>query len=86
MLNPGLAMVDIRALNAIFAATKILVVDDEPRYVRLMEANLISEGYLVIKANNGQEAVEIVADQPTNLKLTTQADFALAEALLRVAP
>lgn len=30
--------------------------------------------------------VEIVADQPTNLKLTTQADFALAEALLRVAP
>jgi 2-C-methyl-D-erythritol 4-phosphate cytidylyltransferase len=30
--------------------------------------------------------VEIVADQPTNLKLTTQADFDLAEALLRVAP
>jgi len=30
--------------------------------------------------------VVIVPDQPTNLKLTTQADFALAEALLRVAP
>ena len=34
--------------------TRILVVDDEPRYVRLMEANLISEGYQVLKASNGQ--------------------------------
>ncbi len=29
-------------------------------------------------------SVQIVPDQPTNLKLTTQADFILAEALLRV--
>jgi DNA-binding response OmpR family regulator len=36
--------------------TQILVVDDEPRYVRLMEANLVSEGYTVIKASNGQAA------------------------------
>jgi DNA-binding response OmpR family regulator len=46
-------------------ATKILVVDDEPRYVRLMEANLISEGYEVLKTYEGQGAVEMVAgDQP----------------------
>ncbi len=49
--------------------SRILVVDDEPRYVRLMEANLISEGYQVLKASNGQEAVETVADQRPDLVL-----------------
>ncbi len=44
---------------------RILVVDDEPRYLRLMEANLITEGYDVIKATNGQEAVDkVVKEQP----------------------
>jgi DNA-binding response OmpR family regulator len=47
----------------------ILVVDDEPRYIRLMEANLTSEGYKVLTASNGQEAVEIVADQRPDLVL-----------------
>lgn len=41
-------------------SANILVVDDEPRYVRLMEANLTSEGYQVIKALDGQTAVEMV--------------------------
>jgi DNA-binding response OmpR family regulator len=50
-------------------STRILVVDDEPRYVRLMEANLISEGYSVLKATNGQEAIEVVADQRPDLVL-----------------
>ncbi|MGB9672952.1 MAG: response regulator transcription factor [Anaerolineales bacterium] len=46
-------------------STKILVVDDEPRYLRLMEANLITEGYDVVKATNGQEAVDkVVKEQP----------------------
>jgi DNA-binding response OmpR family regulator len=46
-------------------STRILVVDDEPRYLRLMEANLITEGYDVIKATNGQEAVDkVVKEQP----------------------
>ncbi len=40
--------------------TKILVVDDEMLYVRLMEANLASEGYVVYKASNGQDAVAMV--------------------------
>lgn len=46
---------------------RILLVDDEPRYVRLMEANLNTEGYQVLKAYNGQEAVDIVADQMPDL-------------------
>lgn len=50
-------------------STKILVVDDEPRYLRLMEANLVSDGYQVLKATNGQEAVEMVAAQKPDLVL-----------------
>lgn len=48
---------------------RILVVDDEPRYVRLMEANLISEGYEVLKAYDGQSSVEMVADKQPDLVL-----------------
>jgi DNA-binding response OmpR family regulator len=47
----------------------ILIVDDEPRYLRLMEANLSTEGYLVLKAINGQEAVDIVAERHPDLVL-----------------
>jgi DNA-binding response OmpR family regulator len=48
---------------------KILVVDDEPRYVRLMEANLVSAGYRVITASNGQEAVSAVDEEHPDLVL-----------------
>lgn len=48
---------------------KILIVDDEPRYVRLMEANLINEGYQVITANTGQDAIDAVAEYQPNLVL-----------------
>jgi len=41
-------------------ATRILVVDDEDRYIRLMEANLVSEGYEVLKAKDGQSAINMV--------------------------
>jgi len=50
-------------------SAQILVVDDEPRYVRLMEANLVSEGYKVLKASNGQEAVEAVDQHHPDLVL-----------------
>jgi DNA-binding response OmpR family regulator len=50
-------------------STRILVVDDEPRYIRLMEANLGSEGFSVLKAANGQEAVEAVAEYRPDLVL-----------------
>lgn len=36
---------------------KILVVDDEPDIVELIEYNLKREGYTVFTANNGQEAI-----------------------------
>jgi len=46
-------------------ATRILVVDDEPRFVRLVEANLQTEGFEVIKAASGQEALDLtVAKKP----------------------
>lgn len=48
---------------------RILVVDDEPRYLRLMEANLSTEGFQVLKATNGQEAVDKVATQQPDLVL-----------------
>jgi len=50
-------------------SVNILVVDDEPRYLRLMEANLVTEAYNVIKATNGQEAVDLVAEKHPDLVL-----------------
>jgi len=50
-------------------ATRILVVDDEPRYVRLMEANLVTDGYEVLKAYDGQKAVEQVVEKQPDLVL-----------------
>lgn len=37
--------------------TKILIVDDEPDIVELIEYNLTKEGYQVVTANNGIEAI-----------------------------
>ena len=48
---------------------KILIVDDEPRYLRLMEANLATESYQVIRATNGQQAVELVEAEKPDLVL-----------------
>lgn len=47
----------------------ILTVDDEPRFLRLVEANLSSEGFNVISANNGKEAIEKVANENPALVL-----------------
>ena len=47
----------------------ILVVDDEPRYVHLMEVNLITEGYQVLKAYDGQKAVDLTAENQPDLIL-----------------
>jgi DNA-binding response OmpR family regulator len=49
------------------ANASILIADDEPRYVRLMEANLLTESYQVLKAFNGQEAVQMVVDHKPDL-------------------
>lgn len=47
----------------------ILAVDDEPRFLRLVEANLTAEGFKVVTAANGQEAVQAVADHKPQLVL-----------------
>jgi DNA-binding response OmpR family regulator len=47
----------------------VLTVDDEPRFVRLIEANLNAAGYEVLTANGGQEALEIIVDKKPNLVL-----------------
>jgi DNA-binding response OmpR family regulator len=50
-------------------AKTILLVDDEPRYLRLMEVNLQTEGYAVRTAADGQQAVESVAAAQPDLIL-----------------
>jgi len=50
-------------------AETVLTVDDEPRFVRLIEANLTAAGYEVLTANGGQEALEIIVDKKPNLVL-----------------
>ncbi len=47
--------------------TRILAVDDEPLYQRLLEANLEKEGYEVFTANNGEEALEMVSTHHPDL-------------------
>jgi DNA-binding response OmpR family regulator len=50
-------------------ATKILVVDDEPRYLRLLEVNLRTDGYDVVSATDGLKAVELFSSDPVDLIL-----------------
>jgi DNA-binding response OmpR family regulator len=50
-------------------SNKILVVDDEPRYLRLLEANLRSEDYDVITAADGLQAIEAFSANPVDLIL-----------------
>ena len=46
---------------------KILVVDDEPLYLRLLKVNLESEGYEIATSRNGEEALEQVTQFDPNL-------------------
>lgn len=48
---------------------KILVVDDEPRYQQLVQVNLESDEYKVETADNGQQAIEMVANSQPELVL-----------------
>lgn len=50
-------------------AKTILIVDDEPRFIRLVQANLASEGYAVISASNGNNALNMLAKQEVQLLL-----------------
>ena len=48
---------------------KVLVVDDEPAQLRLAEHVLNNNGYLVLKASNGQEALRMVFEHKPDLVL-----------------
>jgi DNA-binding response OmpR family regulator len=47
----------------------ILVVDDEPRYIRAIQINLEASGYEVINARDGQTAIELAASEKPDLIL-----------------
>ncbi|HET9467305.1 MAG TPA: HD domain-containing phosphohydrolase [Vicinamibacterales bacterium] len=48
---------------------KVLVVDDEPGNVELLTSLLTREGYRVVTASNGEEALEMVASEHPDLVL-----------------
>lgn len=48
---------------------RILIVDDEPRYLRLLEANLRTEGYEVVTAQDGLQALDVFSSNPIDLVL-----------------
>jgi DNA-binding response OmpR family regulator len=48
---------------------RILIVDDEPRYLRLLEANLRTEAYEVVSAQDGVQALDVFSAQPIDLVL-----------------
>ncbi len=48
-------------------STRILIVDDEPLYLRLLKVNLEQEGYHIATAKDGQEALEMVAQEMPDL-------------------
>ena len=44
--------------------TKILLVDDEKDIVEFLQYNLLQEGFKVITAHNGEEALEKISQKP----------------------
>ncbi|HVN54124.1 MAG TPA: response regulator transcription factor [Anaerolineaceae bacterium] len=48
-------------------STRILIADDEPLYNRLLQINLLTEGYEVITAVNGEEALEMITTHSPDL-------------------
>lgn len=49
--------------------SRVLVVDDETRYLRAIQINLEASGYEVLTAQNGQQALDITVNQEPNLVL-----------------
>lgn len=47
--------------------TRILAVDDEPLYQHLLKVNLEKEGYEVVTASNGEEALDMVSTRHPDL-------------------
>ncbi|HWK88564.1 MAG TPA: response regulator, partial [Longimicrobium sp.] len=51
------------------AATRILVVDDIPDNVEILDARLSSRGYIVDTASDGEQALERIYVEPPHLVL-----------------
>ena len=49
--------------------SKILIVDDEPDILDLLEYNLKNEGYEVLRASSGEEAIRLAANEQPDLAL-----------------
>ena len=50
-------------------SAKILVVDDEPRNVKILQIQLEARGYIVLTAGDGAEALEVIKDETPDLIL-----------------
>ena len=48
-------------------AKKILIVDDEPDILEFLQYNLKKEGYAVVSANDGKQAIEVAEREKPNL-------------------
>lgn len=69
--------------------TRVLGVDDEARYLRLMKVNLEAAGYQFFGASNADEALDVLAREPVDLvlldvRMPGKDGFALLEALREV--
>jgi DNA-binding response OmpR family regulator len=51
------------------AKQRVLIVDDEPRYVRLIAVNLEASGYETLAARDGRSAIDIAAAERPDLVL-----------------
>ena len=54
---------------------RVLVVDDIPTNVRLLEARLTAEYFDVLTASSGQEALDICAANPVDIVLLDVNEF-----------
>lgn len=50
-------------------AETILIVDDEPRFIQLIQVNLQTEGYKTLTASNGEEAIDMLVNQMPDMIL-----------------
>src|SRR5574339_1176662 len=64
---PNDTQIGILAKEARMTTKTILVVDDETRLVSLVESYLAREGYHVVTANNGQEALSVAKREKPDL-------------------
>lgn len=56
--NPEALFENKKTVNMENKDVKILIVDDEPDILEILEYNLLKEGYQIFKATNGQEGID----------------------------